>query len=93
MRYLPSLGVGNTQLIKGKKKKGISKPFQKKNKKKKNKKKKKKKNNKTKQNKNKNKKGKPNLWLNTEKWKSAAAEAKVVSQLGIERLSGWGHGA
>ena len=25
MRYLPSLGVGNTQLIKGKKKKGISK--------------------------------------------------------------------
>ena len=31
MRYLPSLGVGNIQLIKGKKKeKGISKPFQKK---------------------------------------------------------------
>ena len=83
MRYLPSLGVVNTQLIKGKKKKGISKPFQKN--------KKKTKKNKTKQ--NKNKKGKPNLWLNTEKWKSAAAEAKVVSQLGIERLSGWGHGA
>ena len=37
MRYLPSLGVGNIQLIKGKKKeKGISKPFQKKKKKKEN---------------------------------------------------------
>ena len=36
MRYLPSLGVGNIQLIKGKKKeKGISKPFQKKKRKKK----------------------------------------------------------
>ena len=36
MRYLPSLGVGNIQLIKGKKKeKGISKPFQKKKKEKK----------------------------------------------------------
>ena len=43
MRYLHSLGVGNTQLIKGKKKKGISKPFQK------NKKKQKKKQDKTKQ--------------------------------------------
>ena len=35
MRYLCSLGVGNTQLIKGKKKKGISKPFPKKKRKKK----------------------------------------------------------
>ena len=71
MRYLPSLGVGNTQLIKGKKKKGISKPFPKKKK----------------------KKEKPNLRLNTEKRKSAAADAKVVSQSGIGMLSGWGLGA
>ena len=52
MRYLPSLGVGNTQLIKGGKKGGllISNPFPKKKKKKKERKK---------------KKRKPNLRLNT----------------------------
>ena len=45
MRYLRSLGVGNIQLIKGKKKKGFlnSNPFQKKKEKKKKEKKKKKK--------------------------------------------------
>ena len=43
MRYLRSLGVGNTQLIKGKKRRGFlnSNPFQKKKKKKERKKKKK----------------------------------------------------
>ena len=37
MRYLPILGIGNTQLIKGKKKRGLlnSNPFQKKKEKKK----------------------------------------------------------
>ena len=36
MRYLPSLGVGNTQLIKGKKRRGFLNHSQKKKKKKKN---------------------------------------------------------
>ena len=39
------------------------------------------------------KREKPNLRLNTEKRKLAAAEAKVVSQLGIGTLSSWGLGA
>ena len=67
MRYLPSLGVGNTQLIKGKKRRGFL-------------------------NHSKKKREKPNLRLNTEKRKSATTEAKVVSQLGIGTLSGWGPG-
>ena len=71
MRYLPSLGVGNTQLIKGKKRRGFLNHSKKKKK----------------------KREKPNLRLNIEKRKSAAADAKVVSQSGIGTLSGWGLGA